>query len=146
MTLLKEGRNINCDLIFYRENADSHGRKRRTFLKTSVNLKCWNEEDFKNFSIKVMVGRTGRMVRFTPEGKLVPEPMLRIFLVRPYGVPEFGANVEPISINGKYDGVTITIDSDNEQVITSKEAFELISTGKVLFTDADFQPPWIEAQ
>jgi hypothetical protein len=142
MTTLKEGRNISVPIIFYRENADSHGRRTRIFLETSVSIKCWNEDDYVNWTVKLLKGHSGRMIKLAPDKPLVPERCLKIYVCRTSPDGEAGCT-EQISIGAKYDGLSIKISPD-ETVISSKEAFEKISSASCLFLTEDFALPWIE--
>ncbi|MGD0160431.1 MAG: hypothetical protein ABSB89_09055 [Candidatus Bathyarchaeia archaeon] len=139
--LVKEGRNITVPIIFYRENADSHGRRTRIFLETSVNIKCWNEDDYVNWTVKLLKGHTGRMIKLAPDKPQTPERCLKIYVCR---IDKEGEGcTEQISIGSKYDGLSIKI-SEDEKVISSKEAFEKISSASCLFLTEDFALPWIE--
>ncbi|MGD0160337.1 MAG: hypothetical protein ABSB89_08565 [Candidatus Bathyarchaeia archaeon] len=140
--LVKEGRNISVPVIFYRENSDSHGRRTRIFLETTCTIKCWNEDDYVHWTVKLLKGHTGRMVKPAPNQPQVPERCLKIYVCRIDKDGE-GGSTEQISISSKYDGLSIKI-SEDETVISSKEAFQKISSASCLFLTEDFALPWIE--
>jgi hypothetical protein len=92
--------------------------------------------------VKLLKGHTGRMVKPAPNQTEVPERCLKIYVCRTSKDGENGCT-EQISIAAKYDGLSIKI-SEDEKVISSKEAFEKISSASCLFLTEDFALPWIE--
>lgn len=131
MTILEKSRELIVPIIFTREGVDSHNQKTVVFLETSITFKCWDVEGYEGIFLKLVKGRSGRLVRIAKGEPLLPEPMLKVYMVIPSEETDSCQQIDGF-LTAKYEGLTIKV-SKEEKLLTPKEAIERINSGTVMF-------------
>jgi hypothetical protein len=134
MTILKEAvKELTVPVVFTRQTFDTHGKPDYVFLETSFSLKVWNEEPFAKWKLSLVNGHTGRQVKDENEN-VFWERQLRVFVDR--GTQ----NVEEITDFKafNFEGLKCVI-SEDEKVLTKKEALERVKSGQVMYLTEEFQ-------
>jgi hypothetical protein len=128
VTILSRGPKAKLPVVFYRTALDPILNKEvvRYFL-TELDYSVWQEEEFSDYSLVLMVGRTGQMVQDPTTKRRYPEPCLKVMLDVAGSTSELDCRT-PSSVTG----VTVKR-SAKEEPISREKAGELISSGKAKF-------------
>jgi hypothetical protein len=135
--IVKEGRSLVVPIVFTREGVDSHNNKTVVFLETSMKFKCWDEEGYMENVLRLLKGRSGRMIKVAKDKPLIPEPTLKVFMVTRSEDNESCQEVDGF-LSTRFDGLTISL-SKTEKVLSAEEALEKINSGTVMFLTEKFQ-------
>jgi hypothetical protein len=135
--IVQEGRSITVPIVFSREGVDSHNNKTNVFLETSIKFKLWNEEGYENNILRLLKGRSGRMIKVSKDSPLIPESMLKVYMITRSEDNESAQELDGF-LSSKYDGLTMTL-SKTERVLSAEEAIAKINSGTVMFLTEKFQ-------